>query len=331
MRRFPAESEPHAASWLAWPHNRDNWPDPATLAEAEAEMVGLLGAIARGERVELLVRDADERERVARRLGSLPATRLRIHQVPTDDAFLRDSGPSFVREDAGLVAIDWGFRAWGGKYPPWERDAAVAARVAALAGTRCERAELELEGGALETDGQGTLLATRRSILGPNRNPGRDADEVERALAKRLGIRRLIWIDAEPLPGDDTDAHIDTLLRFVAPARVVSQDPALGRQLRGVHDALGRGIEVIDLPAPPALLADGRPLPASYANFFVANACVVVPAFGGPADARALGLLGALFAPRRAVGVPCRALLRGLGGPHCLTQPQFAPAPADPC
>lgn len=287
-------------------------------------MVELIEAIAQGERVELLVRDSVERERVGKRLADLGDQKIRLHEVETDDAFLRDSAPTFVSDESGLVAIDWGFRAWGGKYPPWERDAAVARKVADLAGVRCERGALELEGGALETDGEGTLLATRRSILNPNRNPGLEPEQAEGALVSQLGVRRVIWIDAEPLPGDDTDAHVDTLVRFVAPARVVTQDPRLSEALRSARDASGRSLEVLELPGPPAVIAGEARLPASYANFYVANAGVLVPTFGEPEDTHALALLAELFAPRPVSGIRCRTLLRGLGGPHCLTQPQFS-------
>ena len=305
--RLPAEFEPHSATWLCWPHNRDSWPDdlPAAVAEFEA----LVDLLASSEPVHVLV----EAERSAR-------ARVEFHVVPSDDAWLRDTGPSFVREGPALVALDWGFNGWGAKYPH-AHDAGIAARVAVLAGAERRRPGLVAEGGALEVDGEGTLLTTRSSLLDPARNPGRDEAAVEDTLRRALGVCEVIWVEGE-LAGDDTDGHVDNLARFVAPGRVVSGVPAAGKSLRGAHDARGREIEVIDLPPPPKLERGGDPLPASYANFYIANQVVAVPQFGVPEDAAALEVLRPLFPDRRVVGLGCRTLLAGLGGLHCLTQQQ---------
>ena len=261
---------------------------------------------------------------------------LRLHVIPTDDVWMRDIAPTFVRDgEAGLLALDWTFNAWGGKYAPWDRDDAVAARVASLCGVARERPGLVLEGGALEVDGQGTLLVTEPTLLDAKRNPGLDRGGAEKRLGELLGVRQVIWL-GPGIEGDDTDGHVDDLARFVAPGRVVcarEADPGdpnhepledCARRLRAARDAQGRRLEVIDLPMPPPVRAGADRLPASYANFYVANRSVLVPVFGAPSDGAVLETLGGLFPGRRVVGIPSRALVRGLGAVHCLTQQQPA-------
>ena len=325
---MPAEYEPHAATWLVWPHNPETW--PGCLAEAEAEYAELVRALAASEPVHILVQSQRHRDAVARRLPA-PA---RLHIVQSDDSWMRDIGPTFVECAAGgLIALDWTFNSWGGKYPPWSRDDGVAARVAVLAGARQLRPGLVVEGGSLETDGEGTLLATRSSLVDPRRNPGLGQAALEARLAPLLGIERFVWLDAE-LAGDDTDAHIDNIARFVAPGRVVCaqetrrSDPnhapleACWRALGEASDARGRGLERIALPMPAPQTSGGLRLPASHANFYVANRAVLVPTFGGASDREALTVLGALFPGRDAIGISARTLVRGLGTLHCLTQQQ---------
>jgi agmatine deiminase len=330
---MPAEWEPHAATWLAWPHAETTW--PGCLAEAEREFETLLRALARSERVELLAQSESHVELLSERLESLVrAGSLRLHVTRTDDVWMRDIGPTFVKNEAGrLLALDWTFNAWGGKYAPWDRDDAVAARVAALSGTPVERPGLVVEGGALEVDGLGTLLATEPTLLDPKRNPGVSRETLERRLGELLGVRHVVWL-GDGIEGDDTDGHIDDLARFVSPGVVVcarESDPsdpnhapleACAAALRAARDASGRALEVIDLPMPPAVRAGPDRLPASYANFYIANREVLVPTFGAPSDRVALDTLRPLFPGRSVVGIPSRALVRGLGAVHCLTQQQ---------
>jgi agmatine deiminase len=330
--KMPAEWEPHAATWLAWPHALTTW--PGCLEDAEAEFEFFVRTLARHERVELLVQSADHRARIAERLGALVRDgSVRLHVIPTDDVWMRDIGPTFARGDAGLVALDWTFNAWGGKYAPWDRDDAVAARVAKLSGVACERPGVVLEGGAIEVDGEGTLLATEPTLLDPKRNPGIDKAAIDALAAELLGTRVTIWL-GDGIEGDDTDGHIDDIARFTSPGRVVCarepdpRDPNHApledciARLRIARDAAGRTLEVIDLPMPPPVLADDDRLPASYANFYIANGVVLVPTFGAPSDARALDVLRPLFPGRVLIGVPSRALVRGLGSVHCLSQQQ---------
>jgi agmatine deiminase len=333
--RMPAEWEPHAATWVAWPHAETTW--PGCLPDAEREFETLVRALARSERVELVAQTESHAALLAERLGMLVRSGgVRLHVIRTDDVWMRDIGPTFVRDAAGgMVAIDWTFNAWGGKYAPWDRDDAVAARVAALAGVTRERPELVIEGGALEVDGEGTLLATEPTLLDPKRNPGVSRESLEVRLGELLGVTRVIWL-GDGIEGDDTDGHIDDLARFVAPGVVVcarepdSSDPnhgpleACGAALRAARDARGRALRVIDLPMPPAVLAGADRLPASYANFYVANREVLVPTFGAASDAQAIEILRPHFPGRDVVGIPSRALVRGLGAVHCLTQQQPA-------
>ena len=330
---MPAEWEPHAATWVAWPHAETTW--PGCLAEAEREFETLVRALARSERVELLAQSDSHAGLLSERLGVLARDgSVRLHVVRTDDVWMRDIGPTFVRDGTGeLVALDWKFNAWGGKYAPWDRDDAVAARVASLCGVARERLELVVEGGALEVDGEGTLLATEPTLLDPKRNPGVSRESIEKRLGELLGVTRIVWL-GEGIEGDDTDGHIDDLARFVAPGVVVcarESDPddpnfapleACGERLRAARDAGGRALRVIDLPMPPAVRAGADRLPASYANFYIANREVLVPVFGAPSDARAIEILRPLFPGRDVVGIPSRSLVRGLGAVHCLTQQQ---------
>ena len=332
---MPAEWEPHAATWVAWPHAETTW--PGCLADAEREFETLVRALARSERVELIAQTESHAELLTARLAELVrAGSVRLHLIRTDDVWLRDIGPTFVRDGArALVAIDWTFNAWGGKYAPWDRDDAVAARIASLCGVGRERPELVVEGGALEVDGDGTLLATEPTLLDPKRNPGISRESLEKRLGELLGVRQVIWL-GEGIEGDDTDGHIDDLARFVAPGVVVCarepdpSDPnhapleACGAALRAAKDARGRALQVIDLPMPPALRSGRDRLPASYANFYVANRELLVPTFGEPSDVAALEILRPLFPGREIVGIPSRALVRGLGAVHCLTQQQPA-------
>ncbi len=325
---MPAEWERHAATWVVWPHSAETW--PGCLSEAQAEFEALVRAVADGEPVHALVRDEELLADVGARLADLAGPgRVRLHEVATDDAWMRDVGPTFVEDsDGGLAAIDWKFNAWGGKYAPCDRDDAVASCVAALAGVRCIRAGLVAEGGALEVDGRGTLIATEATLLDERRNPGLERAELERALSDLLGVSRFLWLDGS-IAGDDTDGHVDQLARFVAPGRVLCARASDVRDPN--HEPLescrarllaAGDIEVIDLPMPPPIEAGGQHLPASYANFYLTNTAVLVPAFGAATDEEALDLLGRLFPSRKALGVPSQTLLRGLGSIHCLTQQQ---------
>ncbi len=330
--RWPAEWEPHAATWLAWPHNPQTW--PGRLAEARREFVGLVRALQRCETVRLLVGEAaaEEQARTALEDGGVAVDCIDFVRIATDDAWLRDTAPLFLLRASGeTVLVDFPFDAWGGKYPPWDRDAAVPQGVERHLGLERLRADFVLEGGAVDGNGRGTLLTTESCLLNANRGPGRTREAMEERLARWLGARQVLWLE-EGVAGDDTDGHVDDIARFVAPDTVVAavepdaSDPNHAplaenlRRLRRMRCADGRPLEVAELPMPPPHRVDGIRCPASYANFYLANGAVLVPVFGAASDQRALAILAELLPDREVVPVPCSTLVLGLGAVHCLSQ-----------
>jgi agmatine deiminase len=333
---MPAEWEPHAATWLSWPHKEASW--PGKLPRIPPVFVDMVSALARGERVDILVNPAAPAAAVQELLAGavLPSGRVRLHEVPTDDAWIRDHGPTFVTgSGGGLAAIDWTFNAWGGKYPPWDQDDRVPRAIARLLGIEAFSPGIVLEGGSIDVDGRGTLLTTEACLLNPSRNPQLARAEIEQCLCDYLGARRILWL-GDGFAGDDTDGHIDDLARFVAPGVVVTvreDDPndvnhALlednYRRLQSMCDAGGDPLRIVTLPMPEPITYEGTRLPASYANFYVGNAVVLAPVFGGRRDAPALATLRALFPGREVVGINAVDLVWGLGAFHCLTQQQPA-------
>ncbi|MFQ5512996.1 MAG: agmatine/peptidylarginine deiminase [Myxococcota bacterium] len=331
---MPAEWERHAATWVSWPHNPETW--PGSLAQAESEFRQLVCVLANHEPVQLLVQSDAHARHVRAQLPRDPRHPIALHELPSEDSWLRDIGPTFVEDDHGeQLALDWSFNSWGGRYPPWDRDDALASQIAARSGCPHRRIRWIVEGGALEVDGEGTLIATDSSFFAPGRNPVEEREALEADLHGLLGLRKILWLPGA-LTGDDTDAHIDNLVRFVAPGRVtVSVEPNVQRPhaealarcretLSRARDACGRHLEIVDLPLPSRIEAAGEALPASYANFYIVNGALLVPAFGVAEDERAREILGKLFPGRTIRSVGSRTLVRGLGGLHCLTQQQPA-------
>lgn len=311
------------------------------MERVEAAFTRMVEALVDGERVAINVCDEAMEERVRRRLAPLgPGVEAAVefHHNPTDDAWVRDHGPVFVVRGQGAgrerALIDFRFDAWGGKYPPWSRDDAVPARIARAAGLRRFPVDEVLEGGSIDGDGEGTVLTTEACLLHPNRG-GRDREAAETLLRRTVGARAVLWL-GDGIVGDDTDGHVDDVTRFVAPGRVVTavepdaRDPNHGpleanrRRLAGMVDAAGRRLEVVPLPMPRPVVDGGGRCPASYANFYVGNRVILVPAFDDPSDARARAVLEDCFPGRTAVSIPCRDLIVGLGAVHCLTQQEPA-------
>jgi agmatine deiminase len=347
MIRWPAEWEPHRATWIAWPHHEPDWPGKfAPIPWVYAEIARVL---ADHEAVEILVQDeaVGAEARAALEAHGVRMDRVRLHRQPTDRVWLRDSAPTGVHDARGrLVWMNWAFNAWA-KYDNFAADATVGARMEALTGApRVEPlrgvggggsagsgSRLVLEGGGIETDGEGTMLVTEEWLLSDIqvRNPGFTREDYEAAFAEHLGIRKTIWL-GEGCVGDDTHGHIDDIARFVAPGIVVlahERDPSDEnhprsldnlRRLEGATDAAGRPLRVVELPFPRAVWMEGERLPASYANFYVANGVVIVPTFNDPNDRIALGILAELFPDRSVVGIHAVDLVWGLGTLHCLTQ-----------
>jgi agmatine deiminase len=335
--RMPAEWEAHSATWLAWPHNRDTWPHQ--LEQVQAISIQIMAALQGQEIVQLLVNDADTASQVSQILVAhgLRLDTIRLRQHPTVDAWLRDSGPTFVTRPAqvnpSLAVVDWGFTAWGGKYPDMLVDDALPQYIAAQLHLPRFRPGIALEGGAIDVNGRGTCLTTEQCLLHTNRNPHLQRRDLESYLHDYLAAPRVIWL-GEGIAGDDTDGHVDDLARFVNPTTVVcvvTDDPQdvnyailrdNYRRLQAATDQDGRPLQVVPLPMPAPVLADHAPLPASYANFYIANGVVLVPTYDCPQDQTALARLQDLFPSRRVIGIPCTPLVWGFGAIHCITQQQ---------
>jgi agmatine deiminase len=338
--RMPAEWEPHEATWIAWPHNREDWPDKfETIPWVYAEIVRHLH---RAEYVHILVNDGltEVQMGMALQAAGIDMSRIRLFDVPTDRVWTRDYGPIFLtHRDDGVAMTEWQFNAWA-KYPDWQRDNAVPAQLAERLGLPCWQPAAKgrpvvLEGGSIDVNGAGLLLTTQECLLSPvqQRNPGLTRQELEQILADYLGVRKVLWLN-RGIAGDDTHGHVDDLARFVGPRTVVTvveDDPGdvnheplaenLDR-LRTMTDLNGRPLEVVALPMPAPLLFQGQRLPASYANFYIANGLVLVPTFNDPRDRQALSTLAELFPGRTVVGIHAVDLVWGLGTLHCLTQQQ---------
>ena len=332
---MPAEWVPHRGTWLSWPHKEASWPGgfepiPGIFAE-------IVRYLAPHEQVHINVGDAalEQSAREALRSAAVPTARVFFHRHPTNDAWCRDHGPVFVhREAAGRreeIILDWGYNAWGNKYPPYDLDDVVPTRIGKELGIPVMSPGMVLEGGSIDLNGAGMLLTTEQCLLNPNRNPDLTRRQIEAALTQWLGVRKILWL-GEGIEGDDTDGHVDDLTRFDDATTVVTvveadpRDPNAGplrdnlARLRGMTDQDGRPLRVVELPMPPALHRDGQRLPASYANFYIANGVVLLPSFGAPSDERARTVLQNLFPTRRVVLINCTDLVWGLGAIHCVTQ-----------
>lgn len=331
--RWPAEWEPHRATWLSWPHNRETW--PGGYPPIPARFAQLVHLLAEYEPVKVLAGGAQVIQQAQRHLGH--SSQVEIIDIPTNDAWCRDHGPSFLVGPPGSppALIDWEYNAWGGKYPPFAEDNAVPRRIAERFGYRRFHSSIVLEGGAVDTNGAGTLLASSSCLLATNRNPGLAQADLEQELRQHFNVTDIRWLARGELAGDDTDGHTDQLARFVASnVLVAAVEPDSSDQnhapLRENFEALrqelspqGGNLEVLPLEMPRPRYAAGQRLPASYCNFYIANGLVLVPQFSDPNDDRAIGVLRDLFPTRQVVGFDCTEIVLGLGAIHCLTQTEF--------
>ena len=336
-RRWPAEWERHEATWIAWPHHEPDWPGKfQPIPWVYAEIVRVLSG---HERVEILCHDQGVKAAAQKHLEAHGIRdNVRINVVPSDRVWLRDSFPTLVEREGKPEWVSWRFNAWA-KYDNFNLDARMGTAAAKLSGiARSEpmrpsgRERLVLEGGAIDSDGRGTLLTTEECLLSQvqARNPGLTRQQYESVFEEWLGIRRTIWL-GEGCVGDDTHGHVDDIARFVAPGVVVlafEDDPADENHRRSVDnlhrlEAAG-GLRVVKLPYPRAVIMDGQRLPASYANFYIANGVVIVPTFNDRNDRVALDTLAQVMPGREVVGIHCVDLVWGLGTLHCLTQQQPA-------
>lgn len=352
--RMPAEWEPHAATWLAWPHYKNDWPgkfEPIPWVYAE-----IIRNLARHERVELIVNDAAS-EKSARKVldrANALSDNVRFHRWRTNRVWTRDSGCTFVFEDArvgpglrpgqaerssALAGVCWRFNAWA-KYPNFQHDAKIGRLVAGTAAAgeikpNCGKHQVVLEGGSIDVNGRGTLLTTEECLLSKvqQRNRGLKQKDYEKIFAEYLGITNVIWLGSG-IAGDDTHGHVDDITRFVTPDTVVTavepdpNDPNYEplreniRRLREAGDQDGKPLAIIELPMPAPVVFEGRRLPASYANFYIANGVVLVPVFNDPNDRFALDILADLFPDRDVIGIYSGDLIWGFGALHCMTQQQ---------
>lgn len=330
--RWPAEWEPHAATWMSWPHNRDTW--PGRFEVIPERFAHIVRTIARFEPVNILAGGADVMAPAERHVGHL--SNVQLFDVKTNDAWCRDHGPMFIRDGSTSAVIDWGYNAWGGKYPPFDLDNAVPAQVASLLQRRHLAPGAILEGGAIDGDGQGTILTTASCLLNPNRNPNLARADIEQRLTEYLGASHVLWLARGELAGDDTDGHIDQLARFCNAKTIAvawEDDPADENhappkanieQLQQMTNQDGEPFRIVKLPLPSPKFCQGQRLPASYCNFYIVNGAVIVPQFEDPADAQAIEILKPLFPTREIIGVPSLDLVWGLGSVHCLTQQEPA-------
>lgn len=329
--RFPAEWEAQSSVLVAWPHAGTDWAD--RLDQVESTYVALAQAVTARQSLVVCVADAALRDHAATRLqrAGVDLDQVRFVRARYDDTWLRDSGPISLVGDAGYLLLDFRFTGWGGKFQAGNDDQLVAQLMQAglFQDARSERVEFALEGGAIETDGAGTLLSTWHCLS--ERHPGLSPAEVEAVLGPALRQSRFLWLRDGHLEGDDTDAHIDTLARFAAPDAIVHQgcdDPddshhaplaAMAAQIAAFRDADGRPYRTFELPWPAPILDQGRRLAASYANFLIVNGAVLMPAYDDPADVRAAEVLAEAFPGREIVPVPCRPLIWQNGSLHCIT------------
>jgi agmatine deiminase len=352
--RMPAEWEPHTSTWLAWPHYRSDWPgkfDPIPWVYAE-----IIRHLGRHERIDLIVnnRTSENQARKVLMKANALSENVVFHRWPTNRVWTRDSGCTFVASNAGvgtpgrpvdrsstanLSAIKWRFNAWA-KYPNYQHDEKIGSRMAEAAGVQEIRAvhgksRVVLEGGSIDVNGQGTLLTTEECLLSKTqqRNPAMSRRDYEKLFASYLGIKKVIWLSSG-VAGDDTHGHVDDITRFVSPDTVVTtveSDPndvnyeplrENIRRLRAATDQNGKPLAIIELPMPAPVVFEGRRLPASYANFYIANGIVMVPVFNDPNDRFALDILTDLFPDREIVGIYSGDLIWGYGALHCMTQQQ---------
>ena len=330
--RMPAEWEPHAGTWLTWPR-REGISFPDLYDRIPPILAAMVRALAEDEGVFINVWDATMEAEVRSVLTQHDALndRVEFHHHPAYEPWCRDHGPVFIVNDTQRALLNWGYNAWGGKYPPYDLDNAVPEQIASVRGLPCFTPDMILEGGSIEVNGQGTLITTESCLLNPNRNPALDRAAIEQRLSDYLGVRKVLWL-GEGIAGDDTDGHVDDLTRFVDAQSVVTvvepdpQDPNHTplqvnlQRLQAMCTQDGDSLRVIELPMPKPVLHQGERLPASYANFYIGNRTVLMPAFGQSRDADAQAILKQCFPSRRVLPLDSTDLIRGLGSFHCLTQ-----------
>lgn len=336
--RFPAEWEKHEATWLTWPHKEASWPGKINLIyKPYCEFIKV---VAEGEKVKINVNDEAT---IAFATGHLKEAGANLDQIefhlnPSNDAWCRDHGPAFLINPAAepkKVVVDWGYNAWGGKYPPFEQDDVIPTLIADHLDLPVFYPGIVMEGGSVEFNGNGTILTTTACLLNENRNPHLDQEQIEEYLKECYGARQILWL-GDGIVGDDTDGHIDDITRFVnedTVLTVVESNPLdenyvlLQENLHALKEMRlpdGRALNIVELPMPSPVIYEDTRLPASYANFYIANAVVVVPTFRDVNDEKALEIIRSVFTDRKVVGIDSTDIIWGLGSFHCLSQQEPA-------
>ena len=336
--RMPAEWFPHRSTWLTWPKDPETWPD--RVAQVEEIYLQMISTLTPHETVDLLVDDRETEAAVLRRCKFPSAANIRFHHIQTVDAWIRDYGPNFLIGPNGESAFnDWVFNAWGNKYEELKKDDTIPRRLECVLRLPRFSPGIVMEGGSIEVNGAGCVLTTEQCLLNPNRNPDLDRTQIEQHLKDYLGVTKVLWL-GEGIVGDDTDGHIDDIARFVGPDVIVcavEDDPTDANyeilqdnlaRLKSMTDAFGRSFEIVTLPMPGVVGGtsagnrDLERLPASYANFYIANGVVLLPVFGHANDTRAIETLQRAFPERRVIPINCEPLVWGMGTIHCVTQQQ---------
>ena len=331
---FPAEFHPHEATWLSWPHKEASWPGKIeTIFQPYSQFIAYL---AKGEKVRINVADASMRDFAIKHLEAADVNMANIEFFfhPTNDAWCRDHGPAFLINPSAQqkkVVVDWGYNAWGNKYPPYDLDDVIPTSIAHHFQLPVYHPGIVMEGGSVEFNGKGTLITSTACLLNPNRNPHLNQEQIEQYLRDFYGVHQILWVD-EGIVGDDTDGHIDDTVRFVNEDTVLTvvehdaNDENYSllqhnlRQLEKMKLADGRPLRIIELPMPREVMYENQRLPASYANFYIANQHVIVPTFRCDRDDLALSIISQCFPDRQTVGIDSTDIIWGLGSFHCLSQ-----------
>ncbi len=331
---FPAEWHPHKATWLSWPHKEESW--PGKIESIYTPYSNFVKTIAEAEDVCINVKSTSEQNRAANHLLTVGAdmSRIRFYIHPTNDAWCRDHGPAFLinpGSDVPKMIVDWGYNAWGNKYPPYDLDDVIPTLIAKKLNIPVVHPGIVMEGGSVEFNGNGTILTSTACLLNKNRNPHLNQAQIEQYLYDYYGAKQILWVD-EGIVGDDTDGHIDDTVRFVNEDTVVTvvesdkQDENYEllqhnlKQLNQMRLLNGKQLNIVELPMPSPIIWEGQRLPASYANFYIANAAVIVPTYRDKNDEVALNILSSLFKDRKVVGIDSTDVIWGLGSWHCLSQ-----------
>lgn len=333
--RMPAEWELHTATWLSWPR-REGISFPGAFDRVLPTLRRMVAELLASEPVCINVCNGTHQAEAREVLAGLPLDRLTFHHIPTNEPWCRDHGPIFLTrdEDPRLAIVDWDYNAWGGKYPPCDLDEVVPTRVAEVLGTPVFYPRMILEGGSIDVNGAGALLTSESCLLNPNRNPALGRAEIEQRLRDYLGVTEILWL-GDGIEGDDTDGHVDDLARFVGERTVVTvvEGNRADTNFEPLQENLARlramkvgglPLEVVTLPMPAKIVREEQRLPASYANFYIANESVLLPTFADPNDSVAETILRRVFPTRKVVPIDCTELIWGLGAFHCLTQQQPA-------